>query len=258
MIRRLRVRGYKSLDGVEVTFEPLTVVFGPNAAGKSNLLDLLSLLSRMVSEETLDAAFAEHRGTPLEAFTFDEEGLPGLQRRQTAEFSVVADVALSDAVVDAVHEEIRQAREGLGDERSSSRRPRVRERLLRYSLTVQVITRTGHLRVTDEKLEALKADGTPSRSRNPFLEGLPDKKVLRVRMERQGHPRHEEIGQDRTIVSKALYPPHHPHIVAFREELSRWRFYFLSPAAMRTEVPVQNVETLGGRTGRTSRPSSTR
>lgn len=244
MIHRLWVTGYKSLDA-EIEFHPLTVVFGPNAAGKSNLLDLLGLLSRMVTEETLDGAFAEHRGTPLEAFTFGDEGLPGLQRKESAQFRLILDVELSEAVVDAVEEEIRQAREGLGDDRSSGRRKSVREQLLRYTLAVQIITRTGHLRVVDEKLEALKSDGTPSRSRKPFLETLQNEQVLRIRMERQGRPRHEEIGQDRTVVSKALYPPHHPHVVAFREELSRWRFYFLSPAAMRTEVPVQSVDTLG-------------
>jgi len=63
-------------------------------------------------------------------------------------------------------------------------------------------------------------------------------------MEKQGHPTYEEIGQDRTIVSKPLYPPHHPHITALREGLSRWRVYFLDPAAMREEVALKEVETL--------------
>ena len=44
MIKRLKVTGYKSLNDVEIHFQPLSVIFGPNAAGKSNILDALNLL----------------------------------------------------------------------------------------------------------------------------------------------------------------------------------------------------------------------
>ena len=44
MLRRVHIKGYKSLADVEVRLEPLTVLFGPNAAGKSNFLDALQLL----------------------------------------------------------------------------------------------------------------------------------------------------------------------------------------------------------------------
>ncbi|MGH8906622.1 MAG: AAA family ATPase [Egibacteraceae bacterium] len=241
MIHQVKVKGYKSLDGASVVFQPLSVIFGPNAAGKSNLLDLLGLVSRMATGP-LDAAFEEHRGAPLEAFTFDDTGLKGVQSKRNARFSVELDVFLSDAVVRSVEERIRQAREGLRD--SSGRNRYVTERRLRYRVTVEVITATGHLRVMDERLEALKNDWTPTGSRKPFLECLPDQQRILLRVERQGHPSAEQIGQDRTIVSKPLYPPHHPHLVAFREELSRWRFYFLAPTAMREEIPIKEVETL--------------
>ncbi len=51
MIERVKAQGYKSLKDVEVELQPLTVIFGPNAAGKSNLFDALALLSEPV--ETL-------------------------------------------------------------------------------------------------------------------------------------------------------------------------------------------------------------
>jgi hypothetical protein len=66
MIRRLKVRGYKSLKDVEVYFEPLSVIFGPNAAGKSNLLDALNMISRIVTRKNLKEAFEGQRGLPLE------------------------------------------------------------------------------------------------------------------------------------------------------------------------------------------------
>ncbi|MCY4511418.1 MAG: AAA family ATPase [Acidobacteria bacterium] len=42
MLKRVHVKGYKSLADVEVKLEPLVVLFGPNAFGKSNFLDLPS------------------------------------------------------------------------------------------------------------------------------------------------------------------------------------------------------------------------
>ncbi len=122
MLHRLQVAGYKSLDGVDVELDPLTVVFGSNAAGKSNLLDAIGLLSRMATSPNLDAAFTDHRGTPLEAFRFPEDGLQGLQRQERATFRLTADVRLDDSVVEAVEAEIRRAREGL-TEGTTSRRP---------------------------------------------------------------------------------------------------------------------------------------
>lgn len=41
MLKRLHVKGYKSLVDVELSLAPLTLLIGPNASGKSNLLDAL-------------------------------------------------------------------------------------------------------------------------------------------------------------------------------------------------------------------------
>ena len=79
MLKRVHIRGYKSLADVEVTLEPLTVLFGPNAAGKSNFLDALQLLSRIGASRTLREAFvAPYRGKPLESFPIGKEGVKGL------------------------------------------------------------------------------------------------------------------------------------------------------------------------------------
>ncbi len=43
-LRRVRIRGYKSIAFCDVTLEPLTVLVGRNASGKSNFLDALAFL----------------------------------------------------------------------------------------------------------------------------------------------------------------------------------------------------------------------
>ena len=45
MLTKLTVRNFMSLVDVTVEFSRLAVLFGPNAAGKSNLLDAVAALS---------------------------------------------------------------------------------------------------------------------------------------------------------------------------------------------------------------------
>ncbi len=241
MITRVRITGYKSLEDVEIKFRPLTVVFGPNASGKSNLFDALGLVARMVTQKTLKDAFSEHRGAPLEAF-WAPEGLKGLLGRASASFTIEVDVELSRAVIKAVERAIGQMREGLA-EREPSQKRRVIERFLRYKVTVEIRTDSGMLRVRDEHLTALKKDGTPRLSRTPFIEKVQNK--LHLRMEGQGHPIYYTEGLDHTVASTSLYAPHYPHITALKEELARWRFYYFEPKSMRSESDLRVVEHLG-------------
>ncbi|WP_143393798.1 AAA family ATPase [Fimbriiglobus ruber] len=48
-LRRVRIRGYKSIAFCDVTLEPLTILVGRNASGKSNFLNALSFLRDVVS-----------------------------------------------------------------------------------------------------------------------------------------------------------------------------------------------------------------
>src|SRR3954464_10196597 len=43
-LRRGRIRGYKSIAFCDVTLEPLTILVGRNASGKSNFVDALAFL----------------------------------------------------------------------------------------------------------------------------------------------------------------------------------------------------------------------
>ena len=238
MIRRVRIMSYKSLRDVEIHLSALTVFIGPNAAGKSNLFDALGLLSRMATAKNLKSAFDQHRGAPLEAFFYGEQGIEGLMAEKTVQFTMEVDVELSPQVVQDVERQIRQMREGL----SRSPRQMVRESYLRYVLTIEMMTDSGHLRVLNEQLMALNRDGSIRRSRNPFIERVGER--LHLRMERQAHPTYHDIGLDHTLVSTDLYAPQYPHITAFKEELVRWRFYYLEPRAMRADTPIKEVNAL--------------
>ena len=143
MLTRVRIKGYKSFHDVEVRLSPLSVMFGPNAAGKSNLLDALQLLARLGTSRTVKEAFdAPCRGKPLESFTIEETGIRGLVERERLTFSIEADLRLSDVVVEAVNREIREMRrpgaEGQTGEAGKAL-GRVRERDLRYRIEVEML-----------------------------------------------------------------------------------------------------------------------
>src|SRR5713226_7128750 len=54
-LRRVRIRGYKSIAFCDVTLEPLTILVGRNASGKSNFLDALAFLRDATSYNLAEA-----------------------------------------------------------------------------------------------------------------------------------------------------------------------------------------------------------
>ncbi|OHB76536.1 MAG: recombinase RecF [Planctomycetes bacterium RBG_16_64_10] len=247
MLNRIHIRGYKSLLDVEVELRPLTVLFGPNAAGKSNFLDALQLLSHTATSRTLKEAFEPpYRGKPLESFSFGERGLKQLLEQESARFSIEVDVELAPAVVAGVNAQIREMRKGKTPEDGTAKKPavHVRERNLRYRIEIEILPKSGILRVSDEYLAALTTKGTTTKSRRPFVERVGNR--IHLRMEGQAHPIYHDRYLDHSILSLPVYPPHYPHLVAMRQELSRYFFFYFEPRErMRAPNPVKEVRHIG-------------
>jgi len=52
--------------------------------------------------------------------------------------------------------------------------------------------------------------------------------------------------RDHSILSLPHYPPHYPHLVAARQELSSWLFFYFEPRErMRAVNPVKEVRHIG-------------
>jgi predicted ATPase len=250
MLKRVHIQGYKSLRDVEVHLEPLSVLLGPNAAGKSNFLDALQLLSRIVQSRTLKEAFhPPYRGKPLETFTVESGGPSALMQQPSVSLTIEADIELSPATVETVNRQIAEMRQAKAqpDEPVASNGKHaapVRERRLRYRVSIEILPKSGILRVANEYLAALNAEGHPTGSRKPFLELI--KNRLHLRMEGQAHPTYYERYLDHSILSLPLYPPHYPHLAAVRQELSRFFFFYFEPRErMRVPNPVKEVRHIG-------------
>ena len=251
MLKRIKIQGYKSLVDLELNLKPLSVLVGPNASGKSNFLDALQLLSRMSTCHTLEDAFEPpYRGHPLESFTFGGEGIKSLLEKERVSFSIEVDVQLSNAVIESVNQRIQKIRETAEKDTQSADKPvpkqlpPVREENLRYRIEMEMLPKLGILRVADEYLAALSADGKPKQNRKPFLERIRDR--LHLRMEGQSHPLYYERYLDFSILSRSHYPPHYPHMVAMQHELANWLTFYLEPREqMRLPNPVKAVHDIG-------------
>ena len=224
MLTRLSVRGFKSLLDVDIELAPLVVLMGPNAAGKSNLLEALLLLSRLATEQTLAAALEPPlRGYPLEAFSLPENGLEGLLLQDRAELVLEAEVQPSRVPKRAALEP------------------------LRYRVGLRIHPKTGALEISDEYLARLKRDKTPKQK--PRIERSGDSLIVR-QLGESGAPRHEPLGLNHTLVSNRQFTGEHryPDFDRLRSELSAWQTYYLDPrVAMREPQPPREVTDIGPR-----------
>ena len=248
MLKRVHIKGYKSLNDVDVRLSSLSVLFGLNAAGKSNFLDGLQILSKFATSKTLKEAFdSPCRGKPLESFSIGDKGLKGLLAQSRISFSIEADLHLSDAIIEAVNRQIREMRRPSGDGQldGAGRTPaHMRERDLRYRIEVEMVPRSGILRVADEYLAALNTKGEPSGKRMPFIERQGEN--IHLRLEGQAHATYYDRYLDHSILSMPHYPPHYPHLIAARRELENWLFFYFEPRErMRAANPVKEVRHIG-------------
>lgn len=218
MLHRIRIQGFKSLADVEVELPRLSVLAGPNAAGKSNVLDALQMLARAGTQRTLaDALAPPIRGFPSEAFSFPPGGLPELLAQPSAEFTIEADLLLT-----------RDAR----PERA------------RYRLGVEIDPDAGVLTLGDEYLTRMTQDWRPKDT--PRIEGSGDEIIIR-QSSTAGRPLHEERAVNHTRLSDArLSGRRYPLFDAIREEFRQWRTYYLDPGtAMRAATSPREVADIG-------------
>ncbi|MGD0520371.1 MAG: AAA family ATPase [Terracidiphilus sp.] len=247
MIKRIHIENYKSLRQVEVSLKPLSVLFGPNAAGKSNFIDSLQLLSRIVNCETLGKAFdPPYRGKPSESFTFTPDNYPGHWREGANCFEIEVDVEISKAVILQVESEIAQMEPVAQPAVRSVEKQRIKHNLLRYRIKVSINPNSGFLFVEDEYLAALSKKGNLDGSRKPFLELDKERDRFCLRLEGQSHPFYLDRRLDYSVLSRPHFARHYPHVTAFKRELKNWQFYYFEPREkMRTPASPGSINHVG-------------
>ena len=202
----------------------LAVFFGPNAVGKSNLLEAVQALSRIGAQRTLadalvaDALLGPIRGYPIEMFKLPEGGLPELLSSPTAEFSLEADLTLSNEVNPST-------------------------KSYRYRIAVEIATTSGKLSNRDEFLSALNRNGKCTG--RPAIEAKEGSYI--IRRQSGGSPRREDRELNYAVLSDPRFTsPAYSYIERVRNELADWHTYYLEPrSAMRLPRPPMDIENIG-------------
>ena len=229
MLTRLEVDGFKTFEGLDVSFEPFTVVVGSNAAGKSNLFDVLQLLSNLAHKD-INASVRELRGEPIELFRDTPLG-------RADEIRLAVEVLLDPSVRDVYGREIR-----------------IRYTRLRYELVLkrrQVRPGMDRIFVVRERVVDIKSGSDKWASRvkgrktsaylrygrreSAFLEtrdGVDGPEFELHQDDRQGRvqPAH---AAEATVLYGITNGEQFPHLFALRRELASWRLLQLDPALLR-------------------------
>ncbi|MCA9512308.1 MAG: ATP-binding protein [Myxococcales bacterium] len=200
----------------------LAVFFGPNAVGKSNILDAIQILARFGTYRTLAEAVEgrEIRGYPIEQFTFPDGGLPELLGKDEQQLEFQADI---------------EADLEIGSKTTLE--------AIRYKLTLAIQPRSGSLSVVDEFLARLLPSLQPRGK--PSLEKVDGK--LHIRKMKQGRPEQEQLRKNHTILSDPRRGgAYYPVLEAVRGALQGVRTYYLDPRiSMREAVPPREVDDIG-------------
>jgi predicted ATPase len=246
MLTRLKVDGFKNLDGVDVRFGPFTCIAGPNGIGKSNLFDAIVFLAALADKPLAEAA-AQVRGT---------EGRVGDVRslfrtsggRRAAEMSFLIEMIVPEEGID-----------DLGSEASASMT------FLRYELRIRhrdELGAPGPLEVTYERMEHINKAGarealgfphTPAwrdsvitgRRTVPYIETQREegRSIVLIRADSKGGlggggPRKLlAANMPRTVLSTANNAAEHRTLVLARKEMMGWTQFHLEPSALRSPDP---------------------
>ena len=222
MLKKLTVRGFKSLIDVTVELPRLAVLFGPNAAGKSNLVDAIAALSWLGNARTLSDVLDDTvpvRGHAFEAFSFPPGGLPELLKLRNTSFSLEADLVV-------------------GKDR------------YRYRIEPRMDLASGRIGVADEYLAKLKSKGDPW---TPSIERVGSNLHVR-RKRKQAGPRQEPLDLNHAILSDRSFSGNgYEWLDAVRGELAGWSAHYLEPGLMmrtlRAPADVLDVGVFGQHVG---------
>jgi predicted ATPase len=234
MLTRIEIDGFKTFENFTLDLEPLIVILGPNAVGKSNFMDAVQLLS-LLAETDLRSAIKGIRGEPHELFRRQADG--SFVNRMT--FAV--EVLLSPQVTDPWGAEVEMKSTRLRYEVAIARRQddRGRERLVIESEVVLPI-----LKHSDTWMPGGQRPSKAFQSlflrhgnrRTPFL--TTEKQVGKAQFVisqdgTQGRNLHRPAENAEATVVSSITTTEFPHLYALREEMRNWRFLQLDAHALR-------------------------
>lgn len=240
MLTRLEVDGFKTFENLQIDLSPFTAIVGNNAAGKSNLFDVIQLLSNLATRDVAEAV-KDMRGEPLELFRLTAKG-------HAQEIRLAAEVLVDPKVRDPWGSEVTLTHTRMRYEVTLQRRqtrPGIERILIAHEAVLPI------MRKDDRWAKAI----TPSKAfRTGYLKYTRQKPWLTTEQRAEGRTFdiHQDGKQGRNRPASAaeatvLYSvtnAEFPHLFALRDEMRHWRLLQLDPALLRKPVPATVPDVL--------------
>lgn len=240
MLTRLEVDGFKSFEGLDVSLTPFTAIVGNNAAGKSNLFDVVQLLSALATHDVSEA-LKEMRGEPLELFRQTPAG------RETR-IRIAVEVLVDPLVRDPWGSEVHLTHTRLRYEVELERRE-LRPGVVRIQVAHEAVLPI--LRKDDAWAKRIDPDSgfrdayLLYKRQKPWLTtaAKPEGQVFEIHMDgKQGRNRPASAAEATVLYS--ITNAEFPHLFALREEMRSWRLLQLDPALLRKPSPAAASDVL--------------
>ena len=230
MITCIRINGFKSFRNFEMYFSPYTVIAGANAAGKSNLFDVLSILGALASGMPAVKALSKGRGELNELFTIFDNG----ERCKRMSFSI--EMLVNPKVTD----------DWEAESALSYTRMRYDLTLLRIGID-SVVIESEYLSPIAKTGDKWISSYVPAKVRsfwNPALTSSRKRPYLKIEQS-NGHTNVSiddeatQINQSTATFTTTPFISRFnncsaPHLLAARQEMMSWKFMHLNPVELRS------------------------
>lgn len=243
MITRIELDSFKSFQDFKLDLEPLQVIVGPNAAGKSNLFDAVILLSHLADAD-LRTAFQRMRGDAGELFTVHGNGTREAKMRLAVEMLV--EPRIVDSWGATAELKYTRLRYDLSIVRQADAKGLERLYVDRESLALIQ-------RGKDEWAKRQGLDKQPywlppvTGGRAPFISTEPEQGVSTIFLHQDGRSgRKGSVASrmERTVLS-GVANTEFPHAFAARSEMQAWRFLQLNPEVLRQPSSMVGGQVMG-------------
>jgi predicted ATPase len=232
MLTRIEIDGFKSFEDFSLDLDPMVVILGTNASGKSNLFDALYFLGHLASTDIRTAARAV-RGDTYELFRQTSDG----EYQDIIKLAV--EVLLEPKVRDPYGSEIelahtrmryevhiRRVRNGRGTERL----------IVSHEKATPILVKNDRWRPYGKAPgQAFRETRLRSGRRTPWLDVESVDEGIRFKIHQDGSAGRTRLApqaSEATLVS-TMATADFPHLFALREELRTWKLLQLDPANLR-------------------------
>jgi predicted ATPase len=251
MLTRLRVRGFKNLEDVEVYFGPFTCIAGSNAVGKSNLFDAILFLSSLADTPILEAALSvrDKSGHSTDIRSLFHRTSAGA----AAEMAFEVDILLPSGAVDDLGQRASPAislvsyalRLQLHGGDDSSLRPTLE---VAFEELTYIPREEAEKRIRFDRSAAWFRSALRGRRTSPFIstETQPNGSTIRLHQEgRSGRPRDFRGSTLPRTVLSTVNAVESPTALVARREMQSWRLLQLEPTALRASDTFTATPQLG-------------